>query len=81
MAQTAQVAAGQEAGRPQPQTTVMPAGHPFISYAHAGTRLQYQSTGNAYGGQINQPLVAVPGYIRKFTVRVNSSGGSATAAV
>ena len=78
---TAQVAQGQEAGRPQPQTTVMPAGHPFISYAHAGTRLQYQSTGNAFGGQINQPLVAVPGYIRKFTVRVNASGGSATAAI
>jgi hypothetical protein len=32
------------------------------------------------GGQINQPLVAVPGYIRKFRVRVNSTGGSATAA-
>jgi hypothetical protein len=79
--QTAQVAQGQEAGRPQPQTTVQGAGHPFITYAQAGIRLQYQSTGNALGGQVNQPLVAVPGYIRKFRVRVNSTGGSATAAV
>jgi len=78
---TAQVAPGQEAGRPQPQTTVQGAGHPFITYAHAGIRLQYASTGNALGGQVNQPLVAVPGYIRKFRVRVNSTGGSATAAV
>lgn len=81
VAQTAQVAQGQEAGRPQPQTTVQGAGHPFITYAQAGIRLQYQSTGNALGGQVNQPLVAVPGYIRKFRVRVNSTGGSATAAV
>jgi hypothetical protein len=77
--QTAQVASGQEAGRPQPQTTVQGAGHPFITYAQAGIRLQYQSTGNTLGGQVNQPLVAVPGYIRKFRVRVNSTGGSATA--
>lgn len=80
-AMTAQVAPGQEAGRPQPQTTVQGAGHPFITYAHAGIRLQYVNSGNALGGQVNQPLVAVPGYIRKFRVRVNSTGGSATAAV
>lgn len=76
-----QTSPGQEAGRPQPQTTVMPPGHPFISYAQAGTRLQYQVSSVAYGGQVNNPLVAVPGYIRKFTVRVNASGGSATAAI
>jgi hypothetical protein len=80
-AMTAQVAQGQEAGRPQPQTTVQGAGHPFITYAQAGIRLQYVNSGNALGGQINQPLVAVPGYIRKFRVRINSTGGSATAAV
>ena len=78
-AQTSQVAPGQEAGRPQPQTTVMPAGHPFVSYAHHGWRLQYQSTGNAFGGQINNPLVAVPGYIKGFSIRVAATGGSATA--
>src|ERR1700758_1311142 len=80
-AATGQVAPGQEAGRPQPQTTVVGPGHPFISYAQAGCRLQYQSTGNVLGGQINNPLVAVPGYIRKFRVRVNASGGSASANV
>lgn len=81
MASTAQVAPGQEAGRPQPQTTVMPAGHPFVSYAQHGFRLQYQSTGNAFGGQINNPLVAVPGYIKGFSIRVAATGGSATAAI
>ena len=40
-----------------------------------------RQSSNALGGQINQPLVAVPGYIRKFRVRVNSTGGSATANV
>lgn len=78
-AQTQTMAPAQEAGRPQPQTTTQGQGHPFITYSQAGCRLQYQSTGNALGGQINQPLVAVPGYIRKFRVRVNASGGSATA--
>ena len=80
-AATTQVAPGQEAGRPQPQTTVMPAGHPFVSYAHHGWRLQYQSTGNAFGGQINNPLVAVPGYIKGFSIRCAATGGSATAAI
>lgn len=75
------VAQGQEAGRPQPQTTVQPQGHPFVTYAQPGCRLQYQSTGNALSAQINQPLVAVPGYIRKFRCRVNASGGSASAAI
>ena len=78
-AQTQTMAPAQEAGRPQPQTTTQGQGHPFITYSQAGCRLQYTSTGNALGGQINQPLVAVPGYIRKFRVRVNASGGSATA--
>ncbi len=80
-ATTATQAPAQEAGRPQPQTTVQGQGHPFITYAQPGCRLQYQVTGQAYGTQINNPLVAVPGYIRKFRVRVNSSGGSATAAI
>ena len=78
-ATTTQTAPAQEAGRPQPQTTAQGPGHPFITYAQPGIRLQYQSSGNALGGQINNPLVAVPGYIRKFRVRVNASGGSATA--
>jgi hypothetical protein len=78
-ASTSQQAPAQEAGRPQPQTTVQGAGHPFITYAQPGCRLQYTSTGNAMGSQINNPLVAVPGYIRKFRVRVNATGGSASA--
>ena len=78
-AQTQTMAPAQEAGRPQPQTTTQGAGHPFITYSQAGCRPQYTSTSNAFGAQINNPLVAVPGYIRKFRVRVNASGGSATA--
>lgn len=79
--QTSQQAPAQEAGRPQPQTTVQGPGHPFITYAQPGCRLQYAATGNAFGGQVNNPLVAVPGYIRKFRVRMNASGGSASAAL
>lgn len=74
-ATTAQSGAAQEAGRPQPQTTVEPAGGPFIRHSQPGRRAQYSQTNQAFGGLITQPLVAVPGYVRGFRVSVTASGG------
>ena len=58
----------QEAGRPQPQTTVEADGGPFIRHAQAGRQPIYTVTGTAYAGQITQPLVARPGYYRNFRI-------------
>lgn len=81
-ATTTQVAPAQEAGRPQPQTTVEPAGGPFVRYAQPGIRLQYQVTGQTLGSSIiTTPLVAAPGYARKFRLRVAATGGSGTTTV
>lgn len=60
---------------PQPQTTLEPPGGPFIRYSQEGTRPQYVSSGNSFGGQITTPLVAVPGYVSRFRVTVAASGG------
>jgi len=80
-ASTAQTAPGQEAGRPQPQTTVQNPGGPFIRHSQPGRRAQYVSTSNAFGALITQPLVAVPGYIRALRLRFAATGGVATGTV
>jgi len=74
-ATTGQVAPAQEAGRPQPQTTVEPPGGPFIRHSQPGRRSQYVLTGQAFGGLITQPLVAAPGYLAKLRLRVAATGG------
>jgi len=60
----------QEAGRPQPQTTIEPAaaGSPFIRYSQPGTGPQYVVSGSSLGSTITQPLVARPGYARSLRV-------------
>ena len=71
----------QEAGRPQPQTTVEPAsaGSPFIRYSQPGRGPQYTVTGSTFGATITQPLVARPGYARQFRVtQTLVSGGALT---
>ena len=78
---TGQVAPAQEAGRPQPQTTVEPPGGPFIRHSQPGRRSQYVLTGQAFGGLITQPLVAAPGYLSKLRLRVAATGGSGTTTV
>lgn len=78
-ATTGQVAPAQEAGRPQPQTTIEPPGGPFIRHSQPGRRSQYVMTGQNFGGLITQPLVAVPGYLSKFRLRVAATGGTGTA--
>lgn len=72
---TGQVAPAQEAGRPQPQTTIEPPGGPFLRHTQPGRRIGYAVTGAAFGGLISQPLVAAPGYARGFRVRVAATGG------
>lgn len=74
-ATTAQVAPAQEAGRPQPQTTVEPPGGPFIRHSQPGRRSQYTVAAQAFGALITQPLVAAPGYLSRFRLRVAASGG------
>ena len=76
------MATAQEAGRPQPQTTVDPnAGGPFIRYAQPGRGPMYVAN-NAMGTLITNPLVAKPGYLSRF--RINHTlvtGGTLTSAV
>lgn len=59
---------GQEAGRPQPQTTVETGAGPFIRHAQPGRAPQYVVSGSALGSVITQPLVARPGYFRNLRV-------------
>ncbi len=77
MAVATQPAAGQAAGRPQPQTTVQEGGPgvPFIRVSQAGRAPQYQVNNIIFGGLITQPLVARSGYFRGFRVTITASGG------
>ncbi len=82
MAATAvQVAPAQEAGRPQPQTTIEPPGGPFIRHSQPGRRAQYAVTNQGFGGLVTQPLVAAPGYLRALRLRVAATGGTGGSAV
>lgn len=76
-----QVAPAQSAGRPQPQTTVEPGGGPFIRHTQPGRRMIYQSTGNAFGALVQQPFVAVPGYIARIRGLVTATTGAGTTTV
>ena len=60
--------AAQEAGRPQPQTTVEANGGPFIRHSQPGRAPIYNVTNQSFGGTLTQPLVARPGYFRNFRV-------------
>jgi hypothetical protein len=64
-----------QAVNPQPQTTGQAAGGPFIRYSEEGYILMYDSTGNKFGGSVTQPLVSAPGYVRRFRVYINATGG------
>src|SRR5260370_16599329 len=70
--------AGISAGRPQRQTTVEAPGGPFIRHTQEGRRLMYGLTGQAYGGVINQPMVASPGYNRGYRILIGSTPGTYT---
>ena len=77
----AQAPPAQQVGRPQPQTTKEASGGPFIRYTQEGNLPQYVSSGNAFGGMVQQPLVARPGYYRDFRLWFYGSGGSGTVTV
>ena len=81
MATTNQMGSAQEAGRPQPATTVEPAGGPFIRHSQRGRAPQYVVSGTAFGGIVTQPLVARPGYFASLRLTFQVSGGSGTATV
>ena len=71
----------QEAGRPQPQTTVEGSG-PFIRNAQQGRAPIYNVTNGAFGGVLTQPLVARPGYFRNLRVtHTLTTGGTLTSGV
>jgi hypothetical protein len=69
---------GVAAGRPQPQTTVESAGGPFVRHSQPGRRAMYATSGTAFGGLVNNPMVAAPGYTRGYRVNVVGSGGTST---
>ena len=71
-----QLAPSQEAGRPQPQTTVEPSGGPFIRYSEPGSKMMYRNTGNDFGSMVTQPLVSAPGYLKGWRYRFVASGGA-----
>lgn len=73
--------AGIASGRQQPQTTVEPAGGPFIRHSQPGRRQMYDTTGIAFSGTVSDPLKAAPGYARGFRVFVKATGGAGVAAV
>lgn len=78
MATTNQMGSAQEAGRPQPQTTVESAGGPFIRHSQRGRAPQYSVSGTAFGGIVTQPLVARPGYFANLRVQMSVTGGTST---
>lgn len=75
MSNTMAGAPAQEIGRPQPQTTVEASAGPFIRHSEDGNEPQYVSSGNAFGGLIQQPILARPGYFRGFRILWTASGG------
>lgn len=79
-ATTAQMSPAQEAGRPQPQTTVEAAGGPFIRHSQPGRAPIYNVSNQNFGGITTQPLVARPGYFRNFRITHTVTGGTATSA-
>lgn len=66
---------------PQPQTTLEPAGGPFIRYAQVGRKAQYLLSGQSLTALIATPLVATQGYIAGYRLRFQASGGTGTVAV
>lgn len=66
---------------PQPQTTLEPAGGPFVRYSQVGRKAQYATPGLQPTQLVAQPLVATQGYIAGYRLKVTASGGTGTVAV
>lgn len=73
---------GARAGRPQPQTTGSGReggggrSAPFERFSRRSERPGYSVTGVAYGGAVDQPLNAAPGYLRYLDISLNATGGA-----
>lgn len=78
---TVQPAASTTVQNPQPTTTLQAPGGPFRRYTFAATAPMYSLSGQAFGANITQPLVANSSYARRFRVQFTASGGSGTATV
>lgn len=71
---------GVAAGRPQPQTSVEPAGGPFVRHTQEGRRAMY-SANPAFGGVVANPMVASPGYNRGYRLKTVATTGGGTGGV
>jgi hypothetical protein len=71
---------GVAAGRPQPQTSVEPAGGPFVRHTQEGRRSQYLAT-PGFGGVVASPMVASPGYNRGYRVKTTATTAAGTGGV
>lgn len=67
---------GVAAGRPQPQTSIEPAGGPFVRHTQEGRRSMYLAAAVAFGGVIANPMVASPGYNRGYRLFFQSVSNS-----
>ena len=82
MASNQNPGSGQEAGRPQPQSTVEAAGGPFIRHSQPGRAPIYTRSGDLLGAIVTQPLVARPGYFRNLRItHTFVTGGTLTSGV
>lgn len=71
---------GVAAGRPQPQTSVEPAGGPFVRHTQEGRRSMYLAP-TAFGGVVGNPMVASPGYNRGYRLKVTATTAAGTGGV
>lgn len=71
---------GVSAGNPQPQTTLEPAGGPFIRHTREGRRLLYTVT-PTFGGIITNQQPSSPGYLRGFRIKFVGTTAAGTGGV
>ena len=80
MTQPDAATSGVAAGRPSPQTTVEPAGGPFVRHTQEGRRAMYAAN-PAFGGVVANPMVASPGYNRGYRVKQVATTAAGTGGV
>lgn len=80
MTQPSSSSTGVAAGRPQPQTSIEPAGGPFVRHTQEGRRAMYAAT-PAFGGVVANPMVAAPGYVRGYRVKTVAATTGGTTGV
>ena len=71
---------GVAAGRPQPQTSIEPAGGPFVRHTQPGRRSMYVAN-PVFGGVVANPMVASPGYNRGYRLIVQATTAAGTGGV